>query len=174
MKTTTALYIREDGKILIGEWPEPIDHPCEQMPGHDCPMCIGYLSALKESIDKAVEVAPEQQVKAEGHIFANHAPLTLLGFNYSWIPEKNTLYPIPGVRYEVRWKDLPYNLGVDKRKDMLAYIISPPALAKEPEYQESLWEEVDLILGGSFGKTPDQVIKELKEKFLITRREQQL
>jgi len=42
---------------------EKIDHPCEQMEGHDCPMCAGYNVALQLALADSVKFADQEAIR---------------------------------------------------------------------------------------------------------------
>ena len=42
---------------------EKIDHPCEQMEGHDCPMCAGYNVALQVALADSVKFADQEAIR---------------------------------------------------------------------------------------------------------------
>lgn len=152
MKTTTALIVLESGKIAIGEMPLKDgtcvlnDEPCENC---NC----WHKAALKESIDKAVECADQEKAKEMikniryQQWIKDGGTDDLLGQNRYSI-KTNHQYPIPGIRYEVRKTVVPnpdYNSHENQNRDnaiaayshKLAYIISPPPLAKEEDCKHS-------------------------------------
>lgn len=166
MKTQTCLIVREDGVIAIGEFPEyptkpgPMSHQefFKEYYEDDLP---AYYKALKEAMQSAVEVAPEDQELAEKLIYRTDGIVDGLPVNYyHWRDEIRKIdhpYPIPGIRYEVRGtlggivKINDQTEGAMTKK--LAYIIEPPPERpdikkegqKEPTFAQFLGKVLEMI-----------------------------
>lgn len=190
MKTQTCLYVREDGKILIGEF---LDPPYMD----DSPIWNATTDKAKES---AAECA--DQDAAWRLIFRYDSAMQKMtnfkyGHNYVDYREGNShhsktvkpgVYPIPGIRYEVREEIIqkadrikcgcPCHIHTDIKhvvaccengyvdlpewKEKLAHIITS-VVAKKEESQDELWAEV-------FTRILQDKVSGIRDEFHITRK----
>jgi len=71
---------------------EKIDHPCEQMEGHDCPICGGYNDALQLALTDSVKFVDQQAIKIK--LWKETKPEQGKDFGYekmiSWKPNGQT------------------------------------------------------------------------------------
>ena len=53
------------GEFWLNEagFQEKIDHPCEQMEGHDCPICGGYNDTLQLALADSVKFADQEAIR---------------------------------------------------------------------------------------------------------------
>lgn len=81
-----ALIIKEDGLIYVNEVP---DHPCEQLPDHDCPICQGAR-------DTAVLCADQEQAREILFVRRCIFPKEIA------LKQATGIYPIEGLKFEVK------------------------------------------------------------------------